>query len=824
MALFSHRLLTVDSATCLLFLFGSTTVLCDPLLVAILPEVLPHLQLISVILLSHPSAEFMAGYAALVLRNPVLRTIPTYATLPVINLGRVTTLDEYRTLGLVGPVDTCEFEVEEIEELFDKILPLKHAQTTPLDADGISITPYNAGHTLGGTLWAFVVGNERVVYAPAWNHSKDLFLSLASFLQPDGLPLPQLFRPQLVVCGTRTGSALPHRQRAHRFLELVDATLQKNGTVLLPASVGLRMLELIHLVDDYLGLRPVPVLMLTRTGSRVLDYAGLMLEWMAPAVLKLWESRNQVPFDSLRVQVVEVKDLARFPGPKVLFCLDERLTRGSELAATLLRLCQDQNTTVMLTEQAAVGTVAHKLYAQWFQLAVQHAGRAEDGMAMEFLQTIELESAKEELLLGLELRDFNDRIGRKRREAAAAKSAEDKARTLLEEDEESSEGEEEEEEVGEEVPPESQPVVSQPTPSAPVPVSAVDIDVRSAKGRNRMFPFNPSRPRFDDYGAVIKHTDFKSDADRPAVRVERERGKRSSGALERRRWNEERLDELKARERKRLELDSLHDPRHVLYHSLVKAAHCVLVWVDLAGLADLRSMLLILPQLRPKKVVLLPNSAAPGSTEVSDAFNKAFGRKGIEVVLATAEGVEVGGGTTSYEVTLDDQLVENLKWQTVAGGYSIAWVVGEIGRPSRVKEAQEEGAEVKQESTEVKQEGAEVKQEDAEVKQEGTETADTSEDVEMEDAPSTLVLRQPTTAPALSSQPLAVGDIRLSELRKRLAQLDLKAEPKGEGTLVVDGKVLIRKVLDGNIVVDGVPSSLFYQVRECVRDMLGYVF
>ncbi|GMF52977.1 unnamed protein product [[Candida] boidinii] len=70
---------------------------------------------------------------------------------------------------------------------------------------------------------------------------------------------------------------------------------------------------------------------------------------------------------------------------------------------------------------------------------------------------------------------------------------------------------------------------------------------------------------------------------------------------------------------------------------------------------------------------------------------------------------------------------------------------------------------------------------------------------------------------------LAIGDIKLTELRNKLLNMKHNAEFKGDGTLVIDGQVAVRKITEGNIVVDGGASKLFYEVRELVQEMLAYV-
>ncbi|KAK5162568.1 hypothetical protein LTR16_012225, partial [Cryomyces antarcticus] len=53
------------------------------------------------------------------------------------------------------------------------------------------------------------------------------------------------------------------------------------------------------------------------------------------------------------------------------------------------------------------------------------------------------------------------------------------------------------------------------------------------------------------------------------------------------------------------------------------------------------------------------------------------------------------------------------------------------------------------------------------------------------------------------AQPLHVGDLRLADLRKLMQASGHTAEFRGEGTLLIDGAVAVRKSGTGKIEVDG---------------------
>lgn len=70
---------------------------------------------------------------------------------------------------------------------------------------------------------------------------------------------------------------------------------------------------------------------------------------------------------------------------------------------------------------------------------------------------------------------------------------------------------------------------------------------------------------------------------------------------------------------------------------------------------------------------------------------------------------------------------------------------------------------------------------------------------------------------------LSIGDVRLAQLKKLLTEKNYIAEFKGEGTLVINEKVAVRKINDAETIIDGTPSELFDTVKKLVTDMLAKI-
>merc|ERR1719506_3009084 len=98
---------------------------------------------------------------------------PVYATLPVHKMGQMYLYDQYLSRQAVGEFSL--FSLDDVDAAFAAFQTLQYSQTVRLSAKGkdVSITPFNAGHLIGGTVWRINVDGEEVVYAVDINHRKD---------------------------------------------------------------------------------------------------------------------------------------------------------------------------------------------------------------------------------------------------------------------------------------------------------------------------------------------------------------------------------------------------------------------------------------------------------------------------------------------------------------------------------------------------------------------------------------------------------------------------------------------------------------------------
>lgn len=880
--------------------------------------------------LSHSTPEFLGGFMMLCIKFPdLMKEIKVYSTAAVAQLGRVATIEFYRSLGIIGPLKDALMEVSDVDEWFDSIIPLKYYQTINV-MERVALTSYNSGHTLGGSFWLIQKKLEKIIYAPSWNHSKDSFLNAASFLSSStGNPMSQLMRPTGLITSTDLGSNMSHKKRSEKFLQLVDATLANGGSVLLPTSLGGRFLELLHLIDEHLQSAPIPVLFLSYSGTNVLRYASGLLEWMTPKLSKDLENansivtnnmanRNHYPFDPSKVDLLSSPyELTQLAGPKVVFTSGVDLKNGDLSSEALRVLCQDEKTTIILTEKTHFGhdqSINRQLYNEWYTLCKQrNDNKVEDGVAVPLEKTLDLEDWNlEEDLVGTELNDFREKINEKRTQKLLEQVRDRKNKFLTGErfDGESSsdeEGEEDEADEGEEeeAAPEEVPeskemdqgqngttsgdkVVDKPpaekgdimddgaTQEALVAENIkismeqnLPLDIRvTAKLRPRqaMFPFFSAQDKqeFDDYGATINPENFKKKDDTSnKFGLEHKRNQAKKWRTD---FDDEQADQNKLTPQEMLNnevikrnLDSLFHPRKRVKVTSTGSTYssnnlqqlnvrCGLSYVDLSGLVDLRSLGLIISSLKPAHLLLLPDTSVDATSDEemnglvkvqkmlslqqdtkgseedsavksakflslssirSDSLNgsKSGSKMGIRVTEPNelisigneTDGVNVG----DFEVKLDESIIDNLKWQSIDGSYRVAQVSGvlEIQQPNENKRRKTMGDIINQSS-------------EFSLKAVDQVTGSIN-----------------STKLNSNGPKIAIGNIRLPDLKRKLMSKNLNAEFKSEGTLVVNDKVSIQKVNygssesddTGDIIINGQMGALYYEVKNCIRDMLAYV-
>lgn len=686
---------------------------------------------------------------------------------------------------------------------------------------------------------------------------------------------------------------------------------------------------------------------------------------MSSLLIKEWEdsqtqggttmgstNKNNIPFDPSKVDLLsDASELVQLTGPKIVFCTGLDFKIGDMSTEALQYLCNDQRTTIILTEKSKFhNNLSDELYQDWYNLAKLRSGLAEDGIAVPLERTLKLNNYfREEPLAGQELKDFKDKVNTKRKENLLAKVRSKRNKNLLnadnfgdssddDDEEDDEEDDEDEEQDGEgdrkgrgikveidEKKLESvaaaaaaaaatSTTVTGNTNEIDASADAVDsllsdkiketlatnkpLDIRithKLRPRQAMFPFFPTthKQKFDDYGEVIDIKMYQKNEEPTQKKLVIDR-KRHYNNNHNEGEKKDAVPKITPQESLNNEvlqkyLDTLFAPkkRVVPYNSTKELrVRCGLSFVDLSGLVDLRSLSLIVSLIKPYNLLLLPDetSAEDSETNQLSTVKKMFvqqqsnkqeqqfkknvvnsarymsltnirsglyggvsssnsNKMNIEVpepnktIRIGYDDDSVGGiGLTNFEIKLDDAIFENLTWQNIDGSYKVAQVYGalEIANPKHEGETEEGEGDKKRlktlndymnSSTQFTLKHL-LKKDFLQQQQNFFQSiTDNSSD--------NNGTKQLTEANNTAVNPkLAIGNVRLTELKKKLLAKNLNVEFKSEGTLVVNDMLAIRKVTygsgegdddTGDIIIDGLMGPLYYEVKDCIREMLAYV-
>ena len=370
-----------------------------------------------------------------------------------------------------------------------------------------------------------------------------------------------------------------------------------------------------------------------------------------------------------------------------------------------------------------------------------------------------------------------------------------------------------------------------------------DYDVRGKKGREQMFPFVSKRRRGDDFGDFIRPEDYLRAEERDEVDGQdmRDNGPgRQIGLGQKRKWedsglqngvrrqesnepnkrrqgpagnaeplkaygnvngnpnNEDEGDENSDDSDTELEEVAV-GPSKVTYKSSSVQANLRIAYVDFAGLHDQRSLSMLIPLIQPRKLILVGGTTSE-TTYLADACKQKLNPHVTDITDVSAntvftpfvgETVNASVDTNAWTVKLSEALVRRLNWQSVKD-LGVVTLMGLLTAATVNEQPPEEAVSKKRQKL--------LKQD---MEESNTVEVPASSEPVPEVVPLLDVLPASMAAATRSvAQPLHVGDLRLADLRKLLQAGGHTAEFRGEGTLLIDGLVAVRKSGTGKIEVE----------------------
>lgn len=823
--------------------------------------------------------------------------------------------------------------------------PLPSPFSPPLN--GLTVTAYNAGHTLGGTIWHIQHGLESIVYAVDWNQARENILAGAAWLGGAGgggaEVIEQLRKPTALICSSRGAERVAlaggRNRRDELLLGMIKSTITKGGTVLIPTDSSARVLELAYLLehawrreasDEGSPFHSVNIFLASKNIGATMRYARSMLEWMDDGIIREFEAlaggtqRNQKapqdakpsagPFDFKYLRLLErkgqvnnvlnneeTKDGKRVA--KVILASDTSLEWGFS-KDILRKISADSRNLIILTERGSSRTeqcggtnngLARTLWTWWEE--------RRDGVALEpdpagenleqvygGGREVQVKDARREPLEGKELATYQQWLATQRQlqtvlqsdGALTLESSADAVDDASSDSSSDSEGSEPDQQgkalnMATTLGQATRKKIGLSDEDLGINVlirrkGVYDYDVRGKKGRERMFPLVVRRKRTDDFGEIIRPEEYLRAEERDEIDGQdiRQAGKFDTQDTlgRKRKWDDvatsvdnSKTNDMNKRQQTGKGLvqdtsDSLipsddfnatngidqngveesreeevYGPAKVVFstHSLV--LHSRLAFVDFSGLHDKRSLQMLIPLIQPRKLILVSGMKDETLTLAEDCrkllVHQGTGReeKGIDIYTPiVGSTVDASVDTNAWAVKLTDGLVKRLRWQNVKG----LGIVTLTGRLTTIAADQIIGtdAEDSNNNKEISKGNSEV----ALMKHDTNDLALSASVMPILD----VVPINMASATRSVAQPLHVGDLRLTDLRKLMLSSGYTAEFRGEGTLLIDGSVAVRKMGTGKIEVESLETpatgvahtqrgSTFYAVKSKIYEGLAVV-
>jgi cleavage and polyadenylation specificity factor subunit 2 len=738
-------------------------------------------------------------------------------------------------------------------------------------------------------MWHIQHGLESVVYAVDWNQGRENVFAGAAWLGGAGgggtEVVEQLRKPTALVCSSKgaTKSSLPRAKRDEPLLDTIEGCVANGGTVLIPVDSSARVLELAYLMEHAWRrdsakeggkLHGAKLYLAGRSIHSTMRYARSMLEWMDERIVQEFEDvadgtkksngatdgansgKQGGPFDFKFLKLLDrkgqIEKLLSSSSDghgavgKVILASDSTLEWGFSKDA-FKALVQDPKNLLILTGlptpppdgNPALATTFYK----WWREAVagneKHGAEAvgtgigSNGALIQVPgegREADLKDAKTEPLEGDDLAVYRFWLAQQRQlQDTLQSSGTNSLDQALDIDDASSEsstesGDSETHQQGKVL--NVAATLGRATrkkaaladedlgPNILLKKKGVyDYDLRGKNGRDAMFPYPVQRKRTDDYGELIRMEDFlKTEEQEDEATLGLQDGKDDSQANlgKKRKWTDQApnkgqgsgTDKRPKLERNVLdefeipvvdgpanaELDDVPDddvdddtstgPYKLAITTEKVTINLNITFIDFSGIHDQRSLHMLIPLIQPRKLVLTGGSAS--ETDALSIDLPKLVQNPIDIFVPdVGSTVDASADTNAYTVNLAPELVKGLKWQDV-GGVKIATLVGRLS------------------------------------------VADESKDPIL-DVPTALTAGM--TA-AHSVTPFHVGDLRLANLRKDLRDSGYSTEFMGEGMLLVQNSVIVRKAATaGRISVEAVgwETDTVQTVRKMVYEKLAVV-
>jgi cleavage and polyadenylation specificity factor subunit 2 len=248
---------------------------------------------------------------------------------------------------------------------FNNIKSLRYLQTEKLEGilAGISITPYSAGHTIGGTIWRILKDSDNIMYIPDINHKKERLLNGSGILH-QGIVMENFERPTLLITGASQplGNTKTSKNIDDELLNSFKSTLSEGGKVIIPVEVGGRMLEMACTLEELWQEHRLdyPIYILSHHSLKLIQYAQSMLEWLNSRLSELFSNNRENPLNFKHVKPINGWEdwctlmKVQKNNPMVVLCSGETIQDGEMSFHLMKDWGFDEKNLLLLTNREAL--------------------------------------------------------------------------------------------------------------------------------------------------------------------------------------------------------------------------------------------------------------------------------------------------------------------------------------------------------------------------------------------------------------------------------------------------------------------------------------
>jgi cleavage and polyadenylation specificity factor subunit 2 len=295
--------------------------------------------------------------------------------------------------------------------------------------------------------------------------------------------------------------------------------------------------------------------------------------------------------------------------------------------------------------------------------------------------------------------------------------------------------------------------------------------------------------------------------------------------------------------------DSNDVPKKVVFTSRTLSLRLQVAYVDFSGLHERRDLQMLIPLIQPRKLILTSGNASE-TRALADECKQllAGGNKAVEILTpVNGKTVDASVDTNAWTLKLGRSLVKKLLWQNVKGLGIVALTarldVEALEEPASNAAAADENVKKKMRLIKGETEENESELNEDTPKEPAQTNALTHQNplpsipiLDALDSTTSNSLTPSSTHHRLTTQPVHVGDLRLVDLRRMMLASGHTVEFRGEGTLLIDSTVVVRKSASGRIEVEAGAGGLslppyrtkegmgsFYAVRAMIYEGLAVV-